>query len=338
MIYNFCFHSTGSDITTMIKNSGGKHRPHFDCLMDAFFSSHRNKSFRMLVLGEDNPNNLLVWLTYFPKADIHTENEIGNTYDVIFVEEGVNSFSGWETLCPGGVFISYNNTSEIDVPSDFTTLRFRLSHDNCPDKAHILWARKPGLEIFPSPNKLTLITPCCRPNNLPKIMESLPFEHIYKWVIVYDGKKVHPMIQRKARPHPQIQRATILKSGVCGNPERNFALDLIKKDTNVSFLYFLDDDNIVHPDLFPILPFFRRDAFYTFNQHNRTRGDSFKIGEIDTANYIVDYPFVGSHRWDPFYPPADGKYIETIYHEAPSKWIFIDNDLAYYNHLRPGAQ
>ena len=38
--------------------------------------------------------------------------------------------------------------------------------------------------------KITVITPCTRPGNLKKIYESLNFDYICEWIIVYDGNKI----------------------------------------------------------------------------------------------------------------------------------------------------
>ena len=39
-------------------------------------------------------------------------------------------------------------------------------------------------------NKLTIITPSYRINNLHEIKKSLNFEYIDEWIIVYDGNKI----------------------------------------------------------------------------------------------------------------------------------------------------
>ena len=35
-------------------------------------------------------------------------------------------------------------------------------------------------------NKITIITPCIRIQNLPMLYESIKFDKIHKWIIVYD--------------------------------------------------------------------------------------------------------------------------------------------------------
>lgn len=326
MIYNFCFQSLDSKITRIIKETGGKKRPHFDCLLDSFFSPHKQLSLNILILGEKDPNNVLVWLTYFPNSEIYMENDYyTTTFDLIVVEKPT-PIGDFPVLNPGGILIAYN-TIEYEVPKEFSIIRFNLSHDKSEEKAQVFWAQKPGPDIFPSPNKLTIITPSCRPGNINKMKTNMNFSKIYKWIIIFDRTKVHPRSEKIIPPHPQIIKGTVFLKGNYGNPQRNVALDSIAKDPNVSFLYFLDDDNLIHPDLFSILPFLKRDTIYSFNQVGRSKTlmDLFE----DTANYIVDFPFVRSHRWE----NTNSLYIENIYKENSSKCVFIDNEISYYKYL-----
>ena len=39
-------------------------------------------------------------------------------------------------------------------------------------------------------SKITIITPSYRINNLYKIKESINFEYVHEWIIVYDGSKL----------------------------------------------------------------------------------------------------------------------------------------------------
>ena len=38
--------------------------------------------------------------------------------------------------------------------------------------------------------KITIITPSYRIDNLYKIKESINFEYVHEWIIVYDGSKI----------------------------------------------------------------------------------------------------------------------------------------------------
>ena len=91
--------------------------------------------------------------------------------------------------------------------------------------------------------KLSIITPCCRPENLCKIYDSIRFQDIDKWFIVYDTTKDRSYTHRYVG-HPNIIEVDCSDPGVTGNPQRNLGISMVKD----GFLFFLDDDNIIHPD------------------------------------------------------------------------------------------
>jgi hypothetical protein len=50
--------------------------------------------------------------------------------------------------------------------------------------------------MFKNTNKVTIVTPSYRLDNLPKIKESIDFDYVDEWIIVYDGTKIktHPLL------------------------------------------------------------------------------------------------------------------------------------------------
>jgi hypothetical protein len=76
---------------------------------------------------------------------------------------------------------------------------------------------------------------------------------------------------------------------------------------------------------------------YTFNQPNRVYGygDDVRIWRIDTAMYIIPYKIYTNERWITDMLDADGRYIVECYDKNKDIHIFVDNDLCYYNKLRP---
>ena len=56
-------------------------------------------------------------------------------------------------------------------------------------------------------------------------------------------------------------------SGISGNGQRNYALTKITNENTL--LYYLDDDNIIHPDLYNLLNYIDNNTIYSFNQNNR---------------------------------------------------------------------
>ena len=102
--------------------------------------------------------------------------------------------------------------------------------------------------------KLTIITPCCRPNNLKKIIESLDFDFIDEWIIVYDQNKIPENLNLfKSHTHYKKIKEFIYKTDNdgWGNSQRNYGIESIQNKD--AYVYFLDDDNIIHPNLYTFL-------------------------------------------------------------------------------------
>ena len=186
--------------------------------------------------------------------------------------------------------------------------------------------------IFKNTNKLTIITPSYRPNNLLEIRKGLNFDFIEEWIIVYDGSKI--------QDNPKIfenDSSGLIKEylhngeGLSGNPQRNYGMD---KVSNVdSLLYFLDDDNAIHQDIYKLMNIVDNKMFYTFNQFNRIKGNNIKVGSIDTAMTIIPYELCKKIRWIINRYDADGCFILEVYKANKNKHTYVDNDLCYYNRL-----
>ena len=62
---------------------------------------------------------------------------------------------------------------------------------------------------------------------------------------------------------------------VAGNGQRNYSSTKItNSDTS---LYYLADDNIIHPDLYNLLDFIDDHTIYSFNQYNRKKGNNINV-------------------------------------------------------------
>jgi len=182
--------------------------------------------------------------------------------------------------------------------------------------------------------KITIITPCSRPQNLQDIFASLNFEYIEKWIIVYDTTN-NRTYTKQFSEHPSILEEECCDPGVTGNAQRNHGLRIVKE----GFVYFLDDDNIVHPDLWAVIPTLDEDYFYTWDQNTFDRyieGHTINTGCIDTSMFIVPKKICKNLKWltfDRYF--ADAFFIKTIYEHNANKHIYIPKTLCYYNRLRP---
>jgi glycosyltransferase involved in cell wall biosynthesis len=179
---------------------------------------------------------------------------------------------------------------------------------------------------------LTLITPCSRPTHLPKLYESIQFDKIDRWIIVYDTSKDRTY-EKQFVGHPKILELEY-NGGISGNPQRNHAIDQVTD----GYVYFLDDDNIIHPAFWSIADMCDGEHFYTFdqlrdNRHTILRGNRVSVGFIDTAMYIVHRKHIANIRWINSKYDADGHFICEIRRDNPGKHTYVNRVGAYYNYI-----
>ena len=180
---------------------------------------------------------------------------------------------------------------------------------------------------------LTIITPCSRRENLCKVYESIHFEKIHKWIIVYDTSK--QMTYTKLFQHDKILETECSDFGISGNAQRNFGASLVLD----GHIYFLDDDTIVHPEFWNLQ--FDNEYFYTFDQYRCSicgwvlYGNDIRVNRIDTAMFVV--PKHMFSEWDVSRYDADGYFITKLNILNPGKHIYCNVLACYYNYLNPTA-
>ncbi len=161
--------------------------------------------------------------------------------------------------------------------------------------------------------------------------ESIQFQKIAKWIIVHDSDKNAYTLES----HPQIievfHRNTQSKAG---HAQRNLGITLIPK-TEDTLVYFLDDDNVMHPDFFA--QSFTPSVVTTFDQiRDRSgrilKGNELKNGFIDTAMMVFPIELFRSWRIDCY--SADGMFADDLYNDPRTRHIYIPKSLCYYNKLR----
>jgi len=282
-------------------------------------------------------------------------SELNLLYDII-IEDTTHQFEDqirvientYQYLKPGGVIIiedifkSYNENDYIDrlrpILEHFQDYYFvELDHINRNstgwdnDKLFVL-IKGGAKPIFKNTNKLTIITPSYRVDNLLEIKKTIDFEYVDEWIIVYDGSKIadNPNLFTN-QENNKIKEYVYMGEGISGNPQRNYALTQITNQDTL--LYYLDDDNIVHPNLYKLLNIIDDNKMYTFNQFDRIKGNDIKVCHIDTAMVIIPYKFCKNEKWIVDKYDADGFYIEECYHKNKNTHVFVDNDLCYYNKI-----
>lgn len=278
--------------------------------------------------------------------------QLNSSYDII-IDDSTHQFEDqikvikntYRYLKPGGILIiedifkSYNENDYMDrlepILSEFQDYYFvELDHVNRNstgwnnDKLFILI--KNGAEpIFKNTNKITIITPSYRVDNLIDLKKSINFEYVDEWIIVYDGSKVDN--NPKLFSDDKIKEFVFKGDGISGNPQRNFALSQIQNPETL--LYYLDDDNIIHPNLYRLLNVIDNNKIYTFNQYNGLKGDTLRVCGIDTAMVVMPHTVAKNVRWVLNEYTADGIYIAECYNRNKNIHVYVDNALCYYNKI-----
>jgi hypothetical protein len=311
------------------------------------------------IWGFDNNTNLIQSFpnSYYidlqnPQSTKEILNQINKTFDLIIddtIHEVPNQIQTFNILNkflnPGGIYIMEDVFIRSNEHDYFNHLAPILNQDfhkhffitmNHSRKNSTGWNNdklfvliKNGEPIFKQTNQFAVITPCSRPNNLHKVKESIDFNHVKYWIIVHDSPEPLNIFP----DNPQIiELFHKNESSIYGNAQRNFALDWIQHNNIDTFIYFLDDDNSIHPHFYNIIPFLLPDNYMTFNTNN-LKGNVIQLAHIDTAMFIIHSNLCKNKRWVLDKYEADFHFIKLIHDSFPDDWIYIDNTFAYYNNL-----
>lgn len=198
----------------------------------------------------------------------------------------------------------------------------------------------------PLPDSLLyIVTPCSRMAFLSQIRRTLPDNLDWVWIIVYAWEPpTFQFLHEQDRVHEvwpgrQLESVERPKNrNTFGNPERNFAISLIQLQD--SYLYFLDDDNGMHPDfwyyIYPEVAQKKYD-FITFDQEripgSIVSGESVALDVIDTAMYVSQRGAVGDARWLSTRRDADGFFAMEMEHRA-RRPFYMRCTCSFYNFFK----
>ena len=178
---------------------------------------------------------------------------------------------------------------------------------------------------------INIITPCSRPENLKKISESINIpKDNYRWIIVFDAVSLPNVdlipINCEYYLHKDI-------NSISGNGQRNYALKLV----NTGYVYFNDDDTIIHPNLWDNIKNLDND-FISFQQLNingslRLNGNNISVGNIDSHNFIINNDIIGDNKFIINRYESDGIFAEECFKKSKT-FIHINKPLSIYNYLR----
>lgn len=313
-------------------------------LIDSFKKTHDNDRIKLVELDVHNPSSIVeAFHSTGVQYDLIIDDTTHQFEDQLRIIENAHSY-----LKPGGmliiedIFKRYNEQDYIDrlgpILDNFQDYYFvsmdhknRISTGWDNDKIFVL-VKAGGSPIFKKEKKMTLITPSIRPWNLPKIRDSIDFDYVDEWIIVYDGSKIteNPKVFAKEK-NPKIKEYIHTSEGMSGNPQRNYALDQIQNED--TYLYYLDDDNVMHRDLYKLFDIIDDGKLYTFDQEKGLVGRSITINQIDTAMFLIDFKLCKKVRWVLNVYAADFFYINECYSQNKDKWIYVNNELCTYNPL-----
>lgn len=169
-------------------------------------------------------------------------------------------------------------------------------------------------------HSLHVITPCSRPEMIGKSGESLA-------------------LIREFRLHWHVVPS---KGGTHGGPERSEGLETVTDPDD--WVWFLDDDNAVHPGFGVALADAIRDhpdaAGFVFGQLDAddcdrlpptTSPDRYKI---DTAQFVFRRSAIGDVRWDNDGPEGDRRFFQSVAERNLGKVVAVPAYVTYWNKLR----
>lgn len=183
---------------------------------------------------------------------------------------------------------------------------------------------------------LNIVTPCSRIKNLIEVERS--FKTVtnmnIKWHICFDSEFI-PNILPIEVDH-QLYCTKSVNYEISGNKQRN----LILSNITDGFIYFLDDDNIIHPNLNNILNDVMYGKNYIFSQVYKNDIIRFKPhqkciypGRIDSAQMLVSASSLSNKTiWPLKVYLAEAFFAKYI--NDNNSFIFIDKIGSYYNYLR----
>jgi hypothetical protein len=120
-----------------------------------------------------------------------------------------------------------------------------------------------------------------------------------------------------------------------GQPQRNYGMSLVDD----GYIYFLDDDNIIHPQFWSIVDLLDNEKFFTFNQIRNIKGrilygNNITVCYIDTAMFIVHKKHIGNIKWLEDRFCSDGFFICDINTNNKESHVYINSIGCYYNYLQ----
>ena len=302
-------------------------------------------------------DKLLNEMQFFPRIEKIINNYLGN-------EENENEIT-YENIVDKSqnTFIYYSGYDIIgnDMAYDYTHILEKnacIKYKDCVaynsigfyKNSHGIQLEQPPIfnnyqGIYIKNNIIVLITPCYRIENLKKIYETIDFNIIIKWIIVYDGKHITNNPQLFINNNNIEEYIHTCNESDWGNAQRNYALDILaeKKALHNCFIYYLDDDNIIHPNLYNLFKFVKKNNIYTFDQKRLSnidgsygetlKGNDISWKKVDTSQILLYYPLIKNIRWNINIYQSDYCYIKKCCVNNYKVHKYIPFEISYWNYL-----
>jgi glycosyltransferase involved in cell wall biosynthesis len=195
--------------------------------------------------------------------------------------------------------------------------------------------------------KLTIITPFSRKSeylntindDLGKLSDVLNIT----WFIIYQHNLENEIEEWniKSNKYDNLTVCTVKGStekSYYGNSYRNQGIKLSEEDKD-NWVYFIDDDNTIHPnftDVLEILKDIKEDVLF-FGQINpdqtiRLQPTQIKVGNVDTAMFIVRSNVMKKYEWKEEHYTADGILSEEMYENESCKIVYTPYSFYNYQH------
>jgi glycosyltransferase involved in cell wall biosynthesis len=192
---------------------------------------------------------------------------------------------------------------------------------------------------------LHIITRCTRVENLPKVKNSLPFDAY--WHIIFDTSTVQNLETSFLEEYSE--NFLYFWRSFPGDMAHQLINRVIEEIPGEDWIYILDDDNEMHPELISTLESqlesFPEAEGFIFSQYvggkdftkleiREARPENVKVQGIDMAQFLLKRSLIGEKRFVPGTYVSDGIFIEELYRENKEKFIFVDKVLCNYNSLQ----
>lgn len=195
--------------------------------------------------------------------------------------------------------------------------------------------------------EVTIITPCSRPQNLVRIWHSMRTQQglQFRWLIVRDADKLRwPWEIEQDRRIEMLGKYT---GGVCGNPQRNLALEATQGYGG--WLYFLDDDNGLPPNFMSAMGYaidynpqaklfvLQQALFHHINRGvvKRHTPETYQALGGDTGTFFARRELYDGLEWEN-HSGSDGAMSKALFAKCePGEAVFLEEPIAFYNYFRP---